>query len=58
MSELLLLGIEISTWANIGVALGTILLAIFTYKSVKASAKQTELSIKMIEKPRILEQMN
>ncbi|ADN36399.1 hypothetical protein Mpet_1646 [Methanolacinia petrolearia DSM 11571] len=57
--------IGISTWANIGVALATVILALctavmafFTYKSVKASTKQTELSIKMIEKPRILEQIN
>jgi hypothetical protein len=58
MPEPELFGIGISIWASIGVAVGTILLAFFTYKSVKVSEKQIELSRKMVEKPRILEKIN
>jgi hypothetical protein len=58
MSEPELLGIGILIWANIAVALGTIILAFFTYKSVKVSETQMELSRKLIEKPRILEKIH
>lgn len=40
---------------NLAVAFGTILLAYFTYRSVKASEQQVEMARKSIEKPRILE---
>jgi hypothetical protein len=58
MAEPVLWGIGISTWASIGVTIGTIILAIFTYLSVKVSEKQMELTRKMIEKPRILEKIH
>jgi len=58
MAEPELFGIGISIFASIGVAIGTIILAFFTYKSVKISEKQMELSRKMIEKPRILEKIH
>jgi hypothetical protein len=58
MAEPELLGISILIWANVAVALGTIILAFFTYKSVKVSEKQMELSRKRIEKPRILEKIH
>jgi hypothetical protein len=43
---------------NLAVAFGTILLAYFTYRSVKASEQQVEIARKSIEKPRILENIN
>lgn len=58
MAEPELFGIGISIFASLGVAIGTIILAFFTYKSVKISEKQMELSRKMIEKPRILEKIH
>ncbi len=58
MAEPELFGIGISIFASIGVAIGTIILAFFTYKSVKISEKQMELSRKMSEKPRILEKIH
>jgi hypothetical protein len=57
MAEPELFGIGISTVANFGVALGTVLLAYFTYKSVKASEEQVKLARNTIEKPRILEKI-
>jgi hypothetical protein len=58
MPEPELFEIGISIWASLCVAFGTILLAIFTYKSVKVSEKQMELSRRMVEKPRILEKIH
>ena len=57
MAEPELFGVGISTVANFGVALGTVLLAYFTYKSVKASEEQVKLARNTIEKPRILEKI-
>lgn len=51
-------GIGISTIANLGVAVGTGLLAYYTYKSVKASEEQVVLARNSIEKPRILEKIH
>jgi hypothetical protein len=58
MAEPEIVGIGISTIANIGVALGTGLLAYYTYKSVKASEEQVKLARNTIEKPRILEKIH
>jgi len=57
MPEPELFGFGISVLANIAVAFGTILLAIFTYRSVKVSEKQMEFSRITIEKPRVLEKI-
>jgi len=43
---------------NLAVAFGTILLAYYTYRSVKASERQVEMARKSIEKPRIIENIN
>ena len=58
MDEFLILGISLSTIANLLVALGTILLAYYTYKSVRASEEQVKLARNTIEKPRILEKIH
>ena len=55
MDEPFLLGLSISIWANIGVSIGNLVLAYFTYTAVKASREQIELSRKSIEKPRVVE---
>ena len=57
MDEFSILGISLSTIANLLVALGTILLAYYTYKSVRASEEQVKLTRNTIEKPRILEKI-
>jgi hypothetical protein len=58
MAEIEFWGIGISTIANLGVAIGTGLLAYYTYKSVKASEEQVILARNSIEKPRILEKIH
>jgi hypothetical protein len=58
VDEFSILGISLSTIANLLVALGTILLAYYTYKSVKASEEQVKLAKNTIEKPRILEKIH
>ena len=58
MAEPEFFGIGISTIANLGVAIGTGLLAYFTYKSVKTSEEQVKLTRNTIEKPRILEKIH
>lgn len=58
VEEFSLFGISLSTIANLLVAFGTILLAIYTYKSVKASEEQVKLARNSIEKPRILEKIH
>ncbi|MEN6294248.1 MAG: hypothetical protein ABFD07_19825, partial [Methanobacterium sp.] len=57
MEEYYLFGITLSTIANLLVAFGTILLAIYTYKSVKTSEKQLEILQREKEKPQALEQI-
>jgi hypothetical protein len=58
MAEPEFFGIGISTIANLGVAIGTGLLAYYTYKSVKTSEEQVKLARNSIEKPRILEKIH
>jgi hypothetical protein len=55
MAEPEIFSVGVSTIANIGVAIGTGILAYFTYKSVKASETQVEISKKMVDGPLILE---
>lgn len=55
MDEIGFFGVSITTIASLGVAIGTGLLAYFTYKSVKASQEQLEISRISIEKPRVVE---
>ena len=58
MAEPELFGIGISTIANMGVAIGTGLLAYYTYRAVKTSEDQVKLTRNAIEKPRILEKIH
>lgn len=58
MAEPELFGIGISIIANLGVAAGTLALAIFTYKSVKVSEEQVKFARNSIEKPRIIEKIH
>lgn len=58
MAEPEIFGIGISTIANLGVAIGTIALAYYTYKSVRASEEQVKFARNTIEKPRILEKIH
>lgn len=55
MTESNILGIEFNTLVNLGVAIGTLLLAYFTYNSVKTSKIQLDLLKKQAERPRVLE---
>jgi len=57
VEEYSLYGISLGTIANLLVAFGTILLAVYTYKSVKTSEKQLEILQREKEKPQALEQI-